>query len=103
MSALPLTAHAMVRMAQRGIRIEESDLIVQFGTPVDDGFLFREEDCQALESEMKMWLERIKRLRGKRLVVANGQIVTAYHATKRQRRRLLRYAHERDLDHLPSI
>jgi len=96
-STLSLTAHATVRMAQRGIRIKESDLIAEYGTPVDDGFLFREEDCRALERELKMAIELVNRLCGKRLVVANGRIVTAYHATKKQRRRLLRYANERDL------
>jgi hypothetical protein len=89
----------MIRMAQRGIRMEESELIAQYGTPVADGYLFREEDYEVLENEMMMWLERIRRLRGKRLIIADGRVVTAYHATKKQRRRLLRHANERDLYH----
>ena len=84
-------------MAQRSIRVSDSDLIAQFGTPVDDGFFFREEDFQNLARETKMLLDQFRRLRGKRLIVRSGQVVTAYHATKRQQLRMLRNANERDL------
>ena len=97
MSALVMTGHAAVRMAQRSIKIKDADLIALIGTEVDDGYLVLAKDCRRLENELKKLLERIRRICGKRLVVADGQIVTAYHASKSHHRRLLRKARERDL------
>jgi hypothetical protein len=39
----------------------------------------------------------LRRVVGKRLVVSNGRIVTAYHPSKRYQRHLLRNAREGDL------
>jgi hypothetical protein len=84
-------------MAQRGIDMKEADLIALIGTEVSDGYLVLAKDCQRIERELKRFLERIRRLAGKRLVVSNGQILTAYHASRRYQRQLLRKAHECDL------
>jgi hypothetical protein len=97
MSTLMLTSHAAVRMAQRSIKMKDPDLIALIGTEVDDGYLVLARDYLKIEKELKKFLERLRRVCGKRLVVANGQIVTAYHASRRYQRRLLRDAHERDL------
>jgi hypothetical protein len=97
MNALMVTDHAAVRMAQRSIRIKDSDLIAMIGTEVDDGYLVTAHDYQRVEREIKQFLERIRRIRGKRLVVVSGQIVTAYHPSKKCERRLLRGARENDL------
>ncbi len=66
-------------------------------TKVDDGFLVRARDGLELEGFLTNLLQRIKRIRGKRLVIANGWIVTAYHSSKTDQRRLLRNAQECDL------
>lgn len=95
MTALVLTNHAAVRMAQRGIAIKDAELIALVGSEVDDGYLVLDKDCQEVERELKALLERIRRLRGKRLVTSNGRIVTAYHVSRRQERRLVRQAHAR--------
>jgi hypothetical protein len=97
MTALIPTKHAAIRMAQRCIPAHDAELIVAIGTEVGDGYLVRLSDVQAAESELKNLLSRIRRLEGKRLVAAEGRIVTAYHATHRQQRRLLRRAYESDL------
>ena len=94
MTSLTLTDHAAVRMAQRGISLTDAELITLIGTEIDDGYLVRAKDCQQIETELKKILKRVVRLRGKRLVTANGRIVTAFHASRRQERRSLRYAHE---------
>ncbi len=96
MNALMVTDHAAVRMAQRGIKTNDSDLIAMIGTEVDDGYLVTAHDYQRLERELKQFLERIRRIRGKRLVVVGGQIVTAYHPSRQKERRLLRNVHEND-------
>lgn len=46
--------------------------------------------------ELKHLLARIIRLEGKRLVTAEGRIVTAYQATHRQQRALLRRVRKTD-------
>jgi hypothetical protein len=97
MSALVLTSHAAARMAQRSINMKDADLIALIGTEVEDGYLVPAKDCQRIEKELKRFLERVRRLCGKRLVVSNGQILTAYHASRMYQRQLLRKAHECDL------
>jgi hypothetical protein len=57
---------------------------------VEGGYLVREEDYHEVERTLKQLLNRFRFLVGKRLVVADGAIVTAYHAPPRQHRRLLR-------------
>jgi hypothetical protein len=97
MNRLALTGHAAVRMAQRNIKMKDTELIMLIGTEVDDGFLVRAKDSLELEKLLFELLERIRRVRGKRLVTANGQIITAYHSSRSDQRRLLRSAKERDL------
>jgi len=77
-------------MAQRAIRIRDAELIALIGTEVEDGYLVREKDYQQVERTLKELLIRSRRVVGKRLVVADGSIVTAYHASRNQRHRLLR-------------
>jgi len=98
MTAFTLTDHAAIRMAQRGIPQRDAELIALIGTEVDDGYLVRARDCQVAEREIKGLLQRIRRLQGKRLVTADGRIVTAFQVSRRQERRLLRYSHERNLN-----
>jgi hypothetical protein len=93
----PLLRHAETRMAQRGLSIKDAELITLIGTEVEDGFLVLAQDCRRIERELKGLLDRVRRLQGKRLVVADGRIVTAYRASQWKERRLLRSAQERDL------
>jgi hypothetical protein len=97
MTGLSLTDHATVRMAQRNVSLIDAELIRLIGTEVSDGYFVRTQDCQQIEIRVKRFLNRVRRLRGKRLVVAEGRIVTAYKASGRTERRLLRNVHERDL------
>jgi hypothetical protein len=90
MNALVPTGHGAVRMAQRGFNMDDAELIAMVGTEVEDGYLLRHADYQEIEHALKKFLERLRRIRGKRLVIATGRIVTAYHATRSHQRRLLR-------------
>jgi hypothetical protein len=89
--------HATVRMAQRSIDLKDAELIALIGTEVEDGFFVRAKDYLKVETQLKKLLKRSARLIGKRLIVANGRIITAYHASRSHQRRLLRNAHECDL------
>lgn len=97
MNKLAITAHAAERMAQRGLNVKDSELIVLIGTEVDDGYLVRSKDYQEAERMLKELLKRLRRVVGKRLVIAEDRIVTAYHASEACQGRLLRNAHERDI------
>ena len=92
MSTLTITKHAVARMSQRGIMPKDAELIVLIGTEIDDGYFVREKDYQEAEHRIKRLLQSFRRLVGKRLVVKSGQIVTAYHSSKRHERGLLRNA-----------
>jgi hypothetical protein len=98
MNPLALTQHATTRIAQRGLRMSDVELITLIGTGTDDGYFVRTKDCQELERLLRGLLDSLRRIRGKRLVVANGKLITAYHSTKRESRRLLRRASDADLD-----
>jgi hypothetical protein len=91
-SALTITEHAALRMSQRGFMPKDVELILLIGTEIDDGYLVREKDYQEAEHALKRLLQSFRRLVGKRLVVKNGQVVTAFHPLKRYERDLLRDA-----------
>lgn len=97
MSQLKLTQHALKRMSQRSLRVKDADLIALVGTAVEGGYLVRAKDYQAIETALKQFLQRCKRLINKRIVVLDGRIVTTYHTNKSGQTRLLRRAHESDL------
>jgi hypothetical protein len=85
-----VTRHAAIRMAQRGIHPDELELIAIIGTEVQDGYLVRDKDYQRIERMLKQLLQRIRRLKGKRIVIEQGKIITAYHASRRTKRHLMR-------------
>jgi hypothetical protein len=85
-------------MAQRGIPIKDVELIALIGTEVQDGYLVLEKDYKKVERTLKELLNRFRRVVGKRLVVADGSVVTAYHASRTQRRRLIRNSQQSDRD-----
>lgn len=89
-SFLHPTAHATVRMSQRGITNDAIELIMWIGTAVEDGYLVREKDFQSFDRDLKRLRDHARRLVGKRLVVDGNRLVTAYHAVPSKKRRLLR-------------
>lgn len=95
MEHLHITKHASLRFAQRSISISDAEMIMGFGTEVDDGYIFLNQNCDALESELKAAIQRVRKLRGKRIVVGNGQLITAYRATAATARKLLKFGAKR--------
>ncbi len=93
MSALEITRHAQVRMAQRSVAESDLDLAMLLGTEVPEGLIVRDKDCDAAIGELRQLIRRIERLRRKRLVCPGRQLVTTYKATREQTKRLLRRAH----------
>jgi hypothetical protein len=97
MNTHKITRHAAIRMAQRGIPVQDLEFITLIGTEVNDGYLVLDADCRNFESLLKRVLQQVKRWRGKRLVISEGQVVTAYHATNREIRHLLRRSEKRNV------
>lgn len=95
MRNIEVTKHATERLAQRGMSLADVEMIVAFGTEVDDGFVFLGKNCNELESELKASLKQIRRLCGKWVVLEDGHLVTAYHAMKTTTRKLLKRSEER--------
>jgi hypothetical protein len=89
------TAHATMRMSQRGIAEDAIALIKWIGTEVEGGYLVREKDFQSLDRDLKRLRDHARRLVGKRLVVEGNRLVTAYHTAHSKERRLLRGAQAR--------
>ncbi len=78
-------------------RIERRGADCASRTEVEGGYLVLDKDYKELERQLKGLLQRLRRVIGKRLVLDGGRVLTAYHASGRQRRRLMRKASERDL------
>jgi hypothetical protein len=97
MTSLNVSRHAVVRLAQRSLSVEDVDFIMMIGTEVEDGFVVLDRDVNALGAELRSCLQRIERLKGKRLVIEGNRLITAYRAKAATERRLLRSAPERDV------
>ena len=74
---------------------DDLDLIMRIGTEVEDGYLVRAKDYQAVERALNRLMERVRRLSGKRVVIAGDRIVTVYRARPSKDRCLLRQAEQR--------
>lgn len=90
MNPLYPTAHAAMRMPQRGLATDDIELIRWIGTKVEGGYLVREKDFQALDRELKQLRDQVRKLVGKRLVLEGDRVITAYHAARSKQRVLLR-------------
>lgn len=92
MTALALTRHAEARMRQRGLRDADLSLVMEVARPVGaDVWLMTDEAVAQEISRLKRRLQRVERLRGTKIVVAEGAIVTAYRSTSNDQRRTLRH------------
>jgi hypothetical protein len=97
MHASDLTRHAIMRMSQRGIRLDDLELAELIGTEVEGGCLVRRKDVQGFERALKKLAGQARRLSGKRIVRPGDAVVTAYHAGRGKERQLLRGAEDRSL------
>lgn len=97
MGHLHITPHASGRLAQRAIATSDVDLILEIGSEVEGGYMVCAKDFQEVEREVKLYLNRVRRLQGKRIVAREGRLITAYHPSRRDERRLLKSAERRNL------
>lgn len=87
---MDLSSHARKRLSQRGMNSADVEAIIAHGTPVPGGYLLRARDVNEAISELKGQISILERLKD-RVIVADGQtVITAYPASKRKQKRLLR-------------
>jgi hypothetical protein len=98
MISAKLTDHAALRLAQRALRIDDMELAMMIGTEVEGGIFVRERDSAVAARELVLLAQRIRHMAGLRIVHAGETAVTAYRATRRKQKRLLRHAEERNME-----
>jgi hypothetical protein len=84
-----LSRHAEERARQRGYRESDLALILDFGTPVHDGYVVTPKDVAAFEAWAKQTAVRMRKLSGSFVSVAESTITSVYRPAKPKRRRLL--------------
>ena len=83
------TAHAVIRCGERGFRETDLDLIAEFGTMTDGGFLLTRKNIMETERRAKKLLDRLSKLEDAFVpTTADGNTAkTVFRVTKKQRRR----------------
>ena len=110
MNALVHSRHAEQRMGQRGIRPSGLDLVLRHGSIIDGDthaiYFLKSKDAQReierLNNQiryLKRDIQMLERMRGVKVVVADGTVVTCYRSNQRDQKRISRRArrnHNRD-------
>jgi len=86
------TAHAAIRMNQRGIGKADIELAICCGTPIKDGVFLSRSDVEVAIAERKYEIAQLQKLSGLVVVNVGNRVVTTYKATRPKVRRLLRSA-----------
>jgi len=87
--------HAEKRSNQRGIRPKDLDLLFNAATQVaPDAYLLTNGDVKREIARRKTEIQQLERLRGMKLVVEGGTLVTAYRSKQADQRRTLRRGRE---------
>lgn len=89
-----LTKHGQERSWQRGLSVEDVEIIRAFGTAVADSrgevYYMRSRDVAQLVGQLKRRIQRVERLVGCAAVLAGDSVVTVYRASEAAEKRLLR-------------
>lgn len=86
-----LSLHAEVRMRQRGMRDDDLRLLLATATQVaPDAYILTDADATREINQCKREIERLERLRNRKIVVAGGSVITCYPARPKNQRRTLR-------------
>jgi hypothetical protein len=86
-----MTKHAIERTSQRGIKIKDVPLILLYGTEASHGrvWVTKKNAYQAGKIDEKLQ-RKLCDLIGKCIVADGNTIITAYHSSPAQQRRMLR-------------
>lgn len=87
--------HAEKRLNQRGICLEDVDLLLNSATQVaQDAYLLTNGDVEREIVRRKKEIQQLEKLRGLKLVVEGDTLVTAYRSKRADQRRTLRKGRE---------
>lgn len=77
--------HAARRVRQRGLRDRDVELVIACGTPVaGEGIVLLIRDVEREIARRKREIQALERLRGYKVVLADGMIVTCYRTCSRR-------------------
>lgn len=86
-----LTHHAETRMRQRGLRDDDLNLLLAVASQIaPDAYLLTEKDAAREIAARKMEIARLERLRGSKVVVEGGSVITFYRPGREGLKRALR-------------
>ncbi len=92
------TRHAETRMQQRGIRAKDISLIIAMGTQVDDQtWIMRKRDVVRGIEILKRGIGVLERLANHKVVMRDGQVVTAYPSRPVDQKRTLRRGRQKGM------
>lgn len=78
-----MTRHAEARIRQRGIRNADLSFVLSAASQIaPDAFLLTDQDAAREIAQRKREIQIIERLKGCKVVVADGTIITSYHARR---------------------
>lgn len=87
-----LTNHATTRMQQRGLRYSDMELLLQTATQVfPDAYLLTNKDAEREIAARKREIQRLEKLKGRKVVVDGGVVLTQYPSGQADQKRTLRY------------
>ncbi|MCY3879682.1 MAG: hypothetical protein OXF74_10965 [Rhodobacteraceae bacterium] len=83
------TAHAVIRCGERGFRETDFDLIAEYGTMTNEGFLLTRKDIMKAERAAKILVHRLSKLQDSFVATTDdgGAAKTIFRVTRKQRRR----------------
>lgn len=91
MSSHHLTRHAELRLRQRGFRPSDMDVLLGIASQVTrDSYVLMEKDVASEIQKLKRMIQDLERLKGCRLVVESGAVVTCYRPSKATQKRMAR-------------
>ncbi|MDP6588847.1 MAG: DUF4258 domain-containing protein [Alphaproteobacteria bacterium] len=91
MDGIAYSNHAGRRMQQRGIRERDIDLLLACGTQIDGASILLSDKDAAREIERRKHdIQALERLRGCKVAISDGVVVTCYHARAKHLKKALR-------------
>lgn len=90
---LNICNHADKRIRQRSYKKDDIDLIMDCGTRLDEETYFlRNKDIQHEIQIRKHQIQRLEHLRGTKIIIKEGTVITIYRLSEKKQNKVLRHA-----------
>ncbi|MGH9771992.1 MAG: hypothetical protein ACRD4Q_09885 [Candidatus Acidiferrales bacterium] len=85
-----ISNHAKTRVRQRGMKDNDLDFVLAYGTPVSGGVFFSSKDYVQVERDAKRQIKSAERLRDVFIACSDdGCVLTTFRANRQQQHRFL--------------